>query len=94
MENYRDPRTFGGTYSLLSLLLLLLSRFSRVQLCATSVDSSVPGILQARILSLLYSYKASENTVLWDARLSWSNGAHDETMNEPGIPFQKKVYTS
>ena len=49
MENYRDPRTFGGTYSLLSLLLLL-SRFSRVQLCATSIDSSVPGILQARIL--------------------------------------------
>ena len=37
------------------LLLLLLSRFSRVRLCATPLDgllpgSSVPGILQARIL--------------------------------------------
>ena len=46
------------------------------------------------LYSLLYSYKASENTVLWDARLSWSNGAHDQTMNEPGIPFQERVYTS
>ena len=36
-------------------LLLLLSRFSRVQLCATPIDGSppgspVPGILQARTL--------------------------------------------
>ena len=40
---------------LLHYLLLLLSHFSRVQLCATPIDSSppsssVPGILQARIL--------------------------------------------
>ena len=39
----------------LSLLLLLLSRFSRVQLCGTPIDGSppgapVPGILQARVL--------------------------------------------
>ena len=38
-----------------SLLLLLLSHFSPVRLCATPIDSSppgssVPGILQARIL--------------------------------------------
>ena len=32
------------------LLLLLLSRFSRVRLCATPIDGSPPGILQARIL--------------------------------------------
>ena len=35
------------------LLLLLLSRFSRVRLCATAIDSPgspVPGILQARTL--------------------------------------------
>ena len=37
------------------LLLLLLSRFSRVQLCVTPIDGSppgfpVPGILQARTL--------------------------------------------
>ena len=37
------------------LLLLLLSRFSRVRLCATPIDGSqsgspVPGILQARTL--------------------------------------------
>ena len=37
------------------ILLLLLSRFSRVQLCATPIDGSppgspVPGILQARTL--------------------------------------------
>ena len=32
------------------LLLLLLSRFSRVQLCATPPGSPVPGILQARTL--------------------------------------------
>ena len=41
---------------MLLLLLLLLSRFSRVQLCATpqmagsSPGSAVPGILQARTL--------------------------------------------
>ena len=34
----------------LKLLLLLLSRFSRVQLCATPPGSPVPGILQARTL--------------------------------------------
>ena len=34
----------------LLLLLLLLSRFSRVRLCATPPGSSVPGILQARTL--------------------------------------------
>ena len=38
-----------------ALLLLLLSRFSRVRLCATPIDGSppgspVPGILQARVL--------------------------------------------
>ena len=38
-----------------SLLLLLISSFSRVRLCATPVDgsppgSSIPGILQARTL--------------------------------------------
>ena len=43
-----------GLHSAMLLLLLLLSRFSRVQLCATR-DSSpsgspVPGILQARTL--------------------------------------------
>ena len=32
------------------LLLLLLSRFSHVRLCATPIDGSPPGILQARIL--------------------------------------------
>ena len=40
---------------LFQMLLLLLSRFSHVQLCATPIDgsppgSSVPGILQARTL--------------------------------------------
>ena len=40
---------------MLLLLLLLLSRFSRVQLCVTPIDGSppgspVPGILQARTL--------------------------------------------
>ena len=38
----------------LKAFLLLLSRFSRVQLCATQdsspPDSPVPGILQARVL--------------------------------------------
>ena len=33
-----------------SMLLLLLSRFSCVLLCATPLGSSVSGILQARIL--------------------------------------------
>ena len=42
-------------YCLLLLLLLLLSRFSHVWLCATPIDSSppgspLPGILQARTL--------------------------------------------
>ena len=42
-------------FILLKLLLLLLSRFSHVQLCVTPIDSSppgstIPGILQARIL--------------------------------------------
>ena len=42
-------------YAYMKLLLLLLSRFSRVRLCATPIDgsllgSSVPGILQARTL--------------------------------------------
>ena len=45
-------------YDMLLLLLLLLSRFSRVGLCATPCDpidgsppgSPVPGILQARTL--------------------------------------------
>ena len=45
----RDPSP------LFPMLLLLLSRFSRVQLCVTPIDGSpsgspVPGILQARIL--------------------------------------------
>ena len=40
------------------LLLLLLSRFSHVQLCdpveSSPPGSSVPGILQARILEIMY----------------------------------------
>ena len=46
---------FSDLERLLLLLLLLLSCFSRVRLCATPIDGSppgspVPGILQARTL--------------------------------------------
>ena len=47
------------------MLLLLLSRFSRVRLCATPLDgsppgSSVPGILQARILEWVSRYDLNQ----------------------------------
>ena len=51
------------------MLLLLLSRFSRVRLCAT-IDSSppgspVPGILQARTLEWVgISFSDSQKTIL------------------------------
>ena len=53
LSKRKDP--FPPSYLYLPLLLLLLSRFSRVQLCATPKDGSppgspVPGILQARTL--------------------------------------------
>ena len=35
-----------------NMLLLLLSHFSRVRLCATPPGSPIPGILQARTLSV------------------------------------------
>ena len=49
------------------LLLLLLSRFSRVRLCATPIDGSppgctVPGILQARTLEWVITKLLTINT--------------------------------
>ena len=50
----RDAGSFPGSQSQVNdfylLLLLLLSRFSRVRLCATPQTAAVPGILQARTL--------------------------------------------
>ena len=48
-------RSFNSREGINNLLLLLLSRFSRVRLCATPIDGSppgspIPGILQARTL--------------------------------------------
>ena len=50
MDNTYKKKAFS-----IVMLLLLLSRFSRVRLCATPIDGSppgslVPGILQARTL--------------------------------------------
>ena len=56
LSKKQEGKGFRGKRSHLSSAeLLLLSRFSRVQLCATPIDGSppgspVPGILQARIL--------------------------------------------
>ena len=48
-------RSFNSREGINNLLLLLLSRFSRVRLCATPIDGSPPGspvhgIFQARVL--------------------------------------------
>ena len=48
-------RSFNSREGINNLLLLLLSRFSRVRLCATPIDGSprgspVHGIFQARVL--------------------------------------------
>ena len=65
------------------LLLLLLSRFSRVRLCATPIDgsppgSSVPGILQARILE-------------WVAISRWPPIKEQEHPHGSQIPSQTQV---
>ena len=51
----KGPQDLPGQSLSHRRLLLLLSRFSHVQLCATPIDSSppgsaIPGILQARLL--------------------------------------------
>ena len=55
------------------LLLLLLSRFSRVQLCATPPGSPIPGILQARTLEWV-AIAFSENATWFDTKeIQWTS---------------------
>ena len=65
--DFSDKNTGAGCHFLLLLLLLLLSCFSRVQLCdptdRSPLGSSVPGILQTRILeqvTISYSRGSSQ----------------------------------
>ena len=77
--------------SLLLVLLLLLSRFSRVRLCAIPIDGSplgspIPGILQARTLEWLPFPSPMHESEEW----KWSRSVMSDSSRPHGLqPFFK-----
>ena len=70
----------------LLLLLLLLSRFSHVRLCATPAGSLIPGILQARVLewgAIAFSEMAPSLPLI---ALLWIVGLLSPAFGEGGRP--------
>ena len=81
------------------LLLLLLSHFSRVQLCATPPGSPVPGILQARTLEWVaisfsnawkWNVKVKSLSCVWLLATPWT-AAYQAS---PSVGFFKQEYWS
>ena len=94
--DFSDKNTGAGCHFLLLLLLLLLSCFSRVQLCdptdRSPLGSSVPGILQTRILEQVTISYSRGNPNPGNAPVSLGSPALAGGFFTPGATWETLVF--